>query len=586
MGIRTSPVPDRSAIEAARRSVGFDGLSAGDGKLYWIASGGDLAEPAIVNWTAGQVAEALPFAVGNSVHAYGGGSFAVGGGRIWLSSPPEGNVWQAGAAHALLADGDYGDLSIGDGLLLSVRETPAGDHLVAVDIATERVHDLHHAAFLASPRFHAGHLAWIQWAEDTMPWDSSQLFVASFDGKSLSKPLRVAGGPSVSVTQPQWGPGGQLYFMSDETGWWNLCQWDARNGTRAVAPIEADCAAAPWELGYSSYTFLPNGRIAMITQNGPLHRLVTVAPGQHISDVPLPYTSIKPYLAAIGSSIAMIGSSPTTAQQVALISMDHPHDVQVVSGSTANASVQISVPEHIVMKLPEAPIHIFHYRPAGVGSNVAAPTVVRAHAGPTYQADVRLDWEVQYFTSRGFAVADVDYRGSTGYGREFRQALNGNWGIADVDDCHAAARHLVDIGLAQADALIIFGASAGGYTALRSASRPDSPFGLAVARSPVVNPVAWQRSAPRFQRPHAAALAHPNADVDPRTICRPIAIIHGVKDTVAPVSDTRRLAHALNEMGKEIDYLEIQGADHYLSGYALAQSLEFEIAAFRSVIVR
>jgi len=227
-------------------------------------------------------------------------------------------------------------------------------------------------------------------------------------------------------------------------------------------------------------------------------------------------------------------------------------------------------------------ISISYYPPAGAEP---VATIVRAHSGPTYQSDLRLDWEVQFFTSRGFAVADVDYRGSTGFGRAFRMALDGRWGVADVEDCANAARHLVELGKAHPDRLIIFGASAGGYTALRSVCGQATPFALAVARSPIVDPLRWRQTAPRFQRAHATKLASPDSAIDPSKVCRPVALVHGGKDPVAPVADARRLVERLRDRGETpLRFLELADVGHFPSGQALVDALEFELAACEGVV--
>jgi dipeptidyl aminopeptidase/acylaminoacyl peptidase len=196
-------------------------------------------------------------------------------------------------------------------------------------------------------------------------------------------------------------------------------------------------------------------------------------------------------------------------------------------------------------------------------------------------SELRLDGEVEFFTSRGFAVADVDYRGSTGYGRRFRTALNGRWGVADVEDCVAVARSLVAAGRARADAVFISGASAGGYTALRAVSRRDTPFALAVARSAIVSPNRWTVTAPRFQRAHAATLAHAAADVEPDRVCRPVVLIHGHDDPVAPVTDVADLAANLDERRLLRAFMDLPGVSHSLSTPAASiAALHCELAAY------
>jgi len=414
-----------------------------------------------------------------------------------------------------------------------------------------------------------------------MPWDSSEVWVADYaPGGGVGAAVRVAGGPDESAVQPQWAEDGSLYFLSDRTGWWNLYRW--RDGrTEAVAPMEAECATAPWESGYANYVALPYGRIGMIVQRGPEHRLVVVERDRRNTSIELPYTSIKPFLAAAGDRIALVGASPTRAQEIALVATDGSGRVAVIRQGHGEA-IAVSVPEVMRVRSGDAEVTALFYPP--VGGARPAPLIVRPHAGPTYHSDLRLDGEVQFFTSRGFAVVDVDYRGSTGYGRAFRKALDGHWGRFDVEDCRNVAVHLLATGRALPGAVFISGASAGGYTALRTVCE-DGPFCLAVARSAIVDPQRWTTTAPRFQRPHAAVLAHDGARVLPGRVRRPVLLIHGDRDEVAPIGDVTGLATALDERKLLAGMLTLEGVGHYVSAPAvLAVALEAELDAYRAVL--
>lgn len=574
------------ASEAVQRSVSIDGLLSGAGRLAWIDSGVGEDGPALATWSAGSGSTSIRAEIGSSLHAYGGGAVALGEGGFWFVNAGDGQIWRSSSASPLTCElRTLGDLSWVGLELLAIGENAAHDDLLAIDATTGQVRTLESASFLSSPRWHRNELAWVSWGSGEMPWDSSELWMAGYQpGKGLTDVTKVAGGPGISVTEPQWDPDGRLHYMSDETGWWNLYRWSPSAGPHPVAPMSADCAAAPWKHGYASYTFLPKGEIAMVAQSGPRHRLAVVDGGGRIREVPTPYTSIKPYLAECGGRIAMIAASPAHPQQIVLIGADGGSSCMVLGAAAGDADpAAISLPQHFGFDSDGFEVSISYY-PSAIGAKPVA-TIVRAHPGPTYQSDLRLDWEIQYFTSRGFAVADVDYRGGTGFGRAFRSALNGRWGFADVHDCANAARHLVQLRKAQSDQLIIFGASAGGYTALRSACDPTTPFALAVARSPIIDPARWQQTAPRFQRAHAAVLAGPDAAIKPAAVCRPIALIHGEKDPIAAAGDTRRLVEALQDQGTYgVRYLELPDTGHFPSGRALVAALQFELAACEQVL--
>ncbi|MEV0610827.1 prolyl oligopeptidase family serine peptidase [Polymorphospora rubra] len=518
--------------------------------------------------------------MGSGLHAYGGRPYAVlPSGEVAVVDAETGQVVvgkaTTGTAHT------YGDLASSGSRLLCVREDADGDELVTVDPATGSSTVLRTTdGFFSSPDTRGERLAWTSWDRDVMPWDSSQIWVADYvPGGPVGVPVLVAGGPAESAVQPRWADDGSLFFLSDRSGWWNLYQW--RSGRiEAVAPMPAECAAAPWESGYANYVLLPGNRIGITVQHGPEHQLVVMEPGGGTSPLALPYTSIKPYLAAVGDRIALIGASPTRPQEIALVATDGSDHLAVVRGDPIDGGDGVSVPQVLRVASAGVELTVLFYPPTAE----PAPLIVRPHSGPTHHSDLRLDWEVQFFTSRGFAVADVDYRGSTGYGRDFRKALDGNWGRFDVEDCRNVAEHLLATGRALPQAVFISGASAGGYTALRAACE-DGPFTMAVARSAIVDPNRWKTTAPRFQRPHAAILAHDHAAVTPGQVRRPVLLIHGDRDDVAPVNDATTLADALERRHLLVGMLRLDGVGHYLSApAALAAALEAELDAYQAVL--
>lgn len=580
-----------SLVTGAR--VGFDALTAYDDRLYWAESRPEHdGRHGLTSWgpDGRRMLTSPSLDVGNDVHAYGGGSYAVAPDGVWCVSGVDGQLHrlERGRVRRLTAadpvvKASYADLAAVGGEVLAVRETPlgerAGDELVAVT-ASGVVRSLTRTeGFLAAPRPSGDRLAWLSWSTDRMPWDGSELWVAAYRGGELGPTLRVAGGADESVTQPVWGPDGWLYFVSDRTGWWNLYRW--RAGTRGgmvepVAPMDAELDPGPWELGYASYVFLDEGRVAMAVQEGPRYRLVVRDRWGEVLDVPLPYTSIKPYLAAHAGRVALIGSSPTATPEVALVDISSQPSAQSSAGSS---SVQvlahgpkievdpamISQPVLFTVADGHGPrIGAVLYPPSGAGERWRAPLIVRPHAGPTYGSDLRLDWEVQFFTSRGFAVVDVDYRGSTGYGRAFRQALDDRWGIDDVTDCRRIADHLLAQGRITPGQVFISGASAGGYTALRAVSI-DGPFSAAVARSAIIDARRWTTTAPRFQRAHAATLAHGEAVVRPAAVRRPVLLIHGTHDAVAPISEAIALVASLRARGATARLVTLDEVGHEMS---------------------
>ncbi|GAB1642004.1 prolyl oligopeptidase family serine peptidase [Krasilnikovia sp. MM14-A1259] len=577
-----------TAAQVAGHRVSYDWLTGHRGGLYWVEASPLTGQDAVVRWTPEisecQVTGPAGVSVGSSLHAYGGMPYAVlPSGDVVVVDNESGqlagrDVRTRGTAHV------YGDLVWSDEGLLSIREGTRGDEIVAVEVSSGKVRVLLSTdGLLATPRPAPGRLAWVRWGPGVMPWDSSEVWVADRGpaAGSLANPVRVAGGRDESAFQPRWGFDGWLYFMSDRTGWWNLYRW--RDGhTEAVAPMAAECATAPWESGYANYVLLNGGRIVMTVQRGPEQSLAVVS-GTRTTLLASPYTSIKPFLARVGSRIAVIGASSTRQQEIAVISPDGSGRVDVIRRGREQPLGRLPAPE--LMRVPSGDGEVIAvYHPPATGGR-PTPMIVRPHPGPTYHVALRLDGEVQFFTNRGFAVVDVDYRGSTGYGREFRKSLDGQWGRFDVDDCRNVARHLISAGLAAPGAVFISGASAGGYTALRAVGE-EEPFALAVARSAIVDPHRWATTAPRFQRPHAVILAGDDSGVRADRVRRPVLLVHGVADEVAPIDDVMALAEALQNRGMLAGLLPLDGVGHYLSRSALATALDAELAAYLNVLKR
>jgi dipeptidyl aminopeptidase/acylaminoacyl peptidase len=417
-----------------------------------------------------------------------------------------------------------------------------------------------------------------------MPWDSSELVVAPYTAGEVGAPVRVAGGSDESVTQPYWAGDGRLWFVSDRTGWCNLYAWDGQQSI-VVAPVESEVAPPQWEAGYASYVPLPGGGVVMSVLAGPRHRLeVHDEAGRRT--VGCGYTSVKPYLAVDSGRLLAIAASPTQPPRPVSIDLTGREGGQVLAPDLepAQEEVLLSRPEILTVSANGGtPITAVLYPPVGASPGWSAPLVVRAHPGPTSSISLRLDWHVQFLTSQGFAVVDVDYRGSAGYGRAFRRSLYGQWGTADVQDCARLAQHLLEAGRTRPGLVFISGASAGGYTALQAVSGP-SLFSGAVARSAIVDPRRWRQSAPRWQRPHAAALLGPAGAVDPAAITRPVLLIHSASDHVAPLADVTALADRLAARDHRHELIVLGAGKHLLSArQEAARALGAEVDFYRAV---
>jgi dipeptidyl aminopeptidase/acylaminoacyl peptidase len=630
----------RSPISAeliAAGGVSLDEVRVAGPSVCWI-EGRPLegGRQVVVRAAPGRpVEDLLPegFNARTRVHEYGGGAYVLDGETLYFSNFRDQRLYRldpgaagprpitpeppAPAAHR------YAD----------ARPTPDGRRLVCV---RERHQDreVHNELvavpadggepvvlaagrdFYASPRLSPDgrRLAWLEWDHPNMPWDGTELRLAELDGDALAgEPVTVAGGPEESVFQPEWSPDGVLHLVSDRTGWWNLYRvgpdgplpdgpLEDRGGPlEALAPAEEEFGHPQWVFGLATYTFLPGGRIACVHGRGPMQRLGVLAPDGILTDVELPFTSFyPPQLRAAGDQVACIAGSPTQAPAVVLID---PADGGVtVLRSSEDKELDpgyLTVPEPIEFPTEGGrTAHALYYPPANRDADGPAgerpPLVVASHGGPTsgVVSDLRISY--QFFTSRGIAVVDVDYGGSTGYGRAYRRRLDGQWGIVDVDDCVAAARHLAERGDVDPARLAIRGGSAGGYTTLCALTFRDD-FAAGASYYGVADATALARETHKFESryldrligpwPEAEALYRERSPIHftDRLSC-PVILLQGLEDEVVPPDQAEMMAAALDAKGIPYAYLPFPGEQHGLRQAAhIRRALEAELYFYSRV---
>ena len=585
-----SPITAASLVE---RAVSLSGLQSSGGALYWIESRpAEAGRQVIVRWAPGtDPVDVLPapFSARTTVHEYGGGSFCVSGDTVFFSNFDDQRLYRldpgaeprliAGEAGARYADGDVRP----DGAYLTcVRERHLGDHVLndVVVIPTAGStkpmvvgsgHD-----FYAAPRFgQSRQIEWLAWDHPRMPWDGTVL-----------EPNRVAGGPDESISQPRWSPDDALHWISDRTGWWNLY----REG-EPLQPAEAEFAGPDWVFGQSTYDFLPGGRI-VATWTGHIGII-----GEEPLDVP--YTSFSS-VRAFGDRVAAIAASPTRAPAVVVID-PATAEVHVVRESrpTRVDPGYLSTPRTIDFPTTGGrTAHALYYPPANAGcqgpKGELPPLVVTSHGGPTSQASTALELRTQFWTSRGMAVVDVDYGGSSGYGRAYRRQLDGQWGVVDVDDCVAAARHLAASGEVDGRRMAIRGSSASGLTTLLALTR--GVFAAGASLYGVADLAALATDTHKFESRYLDGLVGPwpeAADVyrdrSPIThadeLRAPLIIFQGLDDKVVPPSQAEVLVAALRRAGLPFAYLTFEGEAH---GFRTAETLrrvqEAELSFYGQVL--
>jgi dipeptidyl aminopeptidase/acylaminoacyl peptidase len=543
----------------------------------------------IVRWAPGQdPVDVLPppFSARTTVHEYGGGAFAVHGDDVYFSNFADQRLYRLGAGPitpegdgARYADGDVHP----DGTSLAcVREHGTLNQLVLVPTdgsspptVVAQGHD-----FYAAPRWSpdGSRLAWLAWDHPRMPWDGTVLEV---DGQ------RRAGGPDESISQPRWSPDGALHWISDRTGWWNLY----REG-EPVAPMDAEFAGPDWVFGQSTYAFLPDGRlIAAWSARGTTKLAV-------LGDEPLdlPYTSFSS-IRVFGDRIAAIAASPTIAPQVVVL--DDPPTVVRRSRPTPVDPGYLSTPRPIEFPTTGgSTAHALFYPPINQDCEPPAgerpPLVVTSHGGPTSAASTSLELRTQFWTSRGFAVVDVDYRGSAGYGRAYRKELDGRWGVVDVDDCLAAARFLADAGEVDGARMAIRGSSASGLTTLLALTR--GVFAAGASLYGVADLAALATDTHKFEARYLDGLVGPwpeAAEVyrarSPLThageLSAPLIIFQGLDDKVVPPAQAEVLVAALRAAGLPFAYLTFEGEAHgFRRAETLRRVMEAELSFYGQVL--
>ncbi len=409
-----------------------------------------------------------PISVRSRVHEYGGGSYVVAGGVVVYSDHADGRLYRldpGGDAPVPITPGGpwrYADMRFDPSRrrFVAVREDHSGEgepvnQIVDVPLDGERDPRVLVTGpdFVAAPRISpdGGRLAWLEWDHPHMPWEATRLRVAPIgaDG-TLGEPELAAGGPDESIAQPEWSADGTLHLVSDRSGWWNLYRLVEGPRLEPLAPMEAEFADPAWVFGRSSYGFLADGSIVAVGRSGGHDRLFHITPGVLIGEVETPFTEFDGLRVGPSGVVATAGSpdGPTV-----LVRLDPetlaPAGVLRRTSSITLDQASISLPEAIDFTSTDGRIaHALYYPPRNpwfaAPDAELPPLMVVSHGGPTSNASSALDLGIQFLTSRGIAVVDVDYGGSTGYGREYRHALDGAWGIVDVDDCVAAASFLVD----------------------------------------------------------------------------------------------------------------------------------------------
>jgi dipeptidyl aminopeptidase/acylaminoacyl peptidase len=420
-----------------------------------------------------------------------------------------------------------------------------------------------------------------------MPWDGTELWLADVkeDG-SLANSRRIAGGKEDSIFQPAWSPDGILYFVSDRTGWWNLYRLNGES-TEIVAKRDAEFGLPQWTFGTSTYGFASAEQIfCSIVQQGTMHLARIDLQSGHLEDILSPYTDIWGLKVAPGQ-VLFTGGSPV--EPYAIIQLDlHTNDMKVLrrSSEVVVDSGYLSIPETIEFPTENGLTAFgFFYSPKNQDFEGPAgekpPLLVMSHGGPTSASSTLYDLGIQYWTSRGIAVLDVNYGGSTGYGRDYRMRLNGQWGLVDVDDCVNGARFLVAQGRVDGERLAITGGSAGGYTTLCALTFRDT-FKAGASHFGIGDLVTFVHDTHKFESRYLDRLVGPYPEKEAvykerspiyhtgQLSCSMI-LFQGLEDKIVPPNQAEMMFAAVKDRGLPVAYLPFEGEQH---GFRRAENIK------------
>jgi len=605
-----------SATLVASSSVSLGQLTVAGDDVFWLEGRPNEGGRYVVVRRAadGSVSDFTPpgFNARTRVHEYGGGAYFVHGTSVFFSNYDDQKLYRQELGQDPVAispePGIPAGLRFADGVA-----TPDGRFAICVQErhteGAEAVNEIVHLPlngsaapvvlatgndFYAFPRVSPDgtQLAWTTWNHPNMPWDGCELWLADLsDDGSLENARQVAGGLKESIFQPAWSPVNVLHFISDRSGWWNIYRLEG-NKAVALAPLDAEFGVPQWSFGSSRYDFLPDGDIVCLYSRNGIDLLGFIKAGSgKVTPVQTELTTLSSCQASPSENrVWLIAGSPTASSAVVSVDLfTGAVDVVHQSSETSPDPDYISVAEPIEFPTElQKTAHALFYRPTNrdfVGAeDERPPLIVFSHGGPTSATNSQLNLGIQFWTSRGFAVVDVNYGGSTGYGRTYRQRLNGNWGVVDVEDCVNAALFLAKRGDVDGERLAIRGGSAGGFTTLNAVTFRDV-FAAGASYYGLADLPAFVGETHKFESRYLDSMVGPYPEVLERYEARsaayhtellssPLILFQGLEDRVVPPSQAELMVAALKRKGLPYAYITYEGEQH---GFRRAENIKHSL---------
>lgn len=584
-----------------------------DGKdIYWIERRPqENGRKVIVRRSSdGRIADVTPpgFNARTRVHEYGGGDYAVRSGTIVFSNFADQRLYLQIENAAPRPVTPTGSLRFADGIidarrtaLFCVREDHGSggepsNSIVKMALDSENIGTVLASGndFYSSPRLSpdGSRMAWLTWNHPNMPWDGTELWQANVDSDgSLIGAIRVTGGAGESICQPQWSPSGVLHFISDRTGWWNLYRFSGSQ-IDPIYSMTAEFGEPHWVFGGSLYAFANETEmLCTYTKDGRACLAILDGVAKTLEPIEFPYSAISSVHANGTHGVFIAASEKEPASVVALDLKTRTSQVLRRSRADNVDSGYLSQPRAVEFSTANsATAHAFFYPPANrdfeAPSTDKPPLVVISHGGPTSASSASLRYGIQYWTSRGIAVLDVNYRGSSGYGRAYREALKGQWGIADVDDCVNGARFLVDGGHVDPKRLAIRGGSAGGYTTLCALTFRET-FKAGASHYGISDLEALATDTHKFESRYLDSLIGPYPQRRDLYVARspihftdrldcPMILFQGLEDKVVPPNQAEKMFEAVRQKKLPVAYVTFPGEQH---GFRKAENIQRALEA-------
>ena len=614
--------PITSKLVASANVELYPGDLVLDGEnIYWTEMRSSEAGQNVIvrrDWD-GQISDMIsaPFNARTRVHEYGGGAFTVAEETIYFSNFTDQRLYckkPTALPYPITAKSNlrYADYAVDRrrNCIVCVCEDHTSSDLQPVNtIVSLKLDDARDGKvlvsgndFYSSPRLNpdCSRLAWLTWNHPNMPWDGTELWIGDVESDgSIGHAEHVAGSVNESIDQPEWSPDGILHFVSDRTGWRNLYRYlDAK--VEPLCSMEADFGRVHWRFGLSDYGFPSTGHILCdYTEQGIWRLAILDTETGRFESVHVPYTAIWNLRASSGMT-AFVAASPTKSQSIVKLDVaSRQAEVVRCSSDVTVGSAYLSTPKSIEFPTENGlTAHAFYYAPRNPDytgpSEERPPLIVVSHGGPTSAFSAELDWKFQYWTSRGIAVLLVNYGGSSGYGRAYRQRLDGQWGVVDVDDCVNGARYLVNTGKVDGNRLAIRGGSAGGYTTL-CALTFRNVFKAGASHYGVSDLETFTKDTHKFESHYLERLVGPYPEqrnlywkrspihfVD--QISSPMIIFQGLEDKVVPPSQAEVMVETLRKKGLPVAYLTFPGESHgFKQAKNIKRSLDAELYFYSKI---